>query len=253
MKKFMVFGMVLIAAVIASGESFADVLASDGFDYADGSLVGNGGWANHSGTAGDLQVAGGQVLIQHGIPSEDANLAFSPVAGMVFFGIDFSVSSSGDITGTDHEYFAHFKDDGFNFSARLDVVAATAGGNYSLGIASDESTADTIWGSDLTFGTTYRAVVGFDQAINQAQLWVDATLESDTSILGEDRADPGDTVTQFGLRQSDSDLNELVTVDNLMVGTTFADVATFSAVPEPGSIAFITLGMLGLVARRRRS
>jgi hypothetical protein len=219
---------VLVAIAVCAfgfGSANAAEIMHDNFNYADGSLVPNGGWANHSGTPGDLLVASGKVVVEHGLPSEDANVAFTAVAGNIYYGIDFSVTAAGPITGTDHEYFAHFKDDTtFNFAARLDVVVPSGGGDYSVGIASDESTADATWATDLTFGVTYRAVVRYDQDANIAELWIDAALETDTSILGEDRADPGDVVSSFALRQSDSDLNETVLVDNLCVGTTFADV-----------------------------
>ena len=253
-KLFIGVASAIIAVGAWSNVLRADVIAYDNFDYADGSLVGNGGWANHSGNAGDLQVLNNQVVVQHGAPSEDANLSFSSGAGDIFFGIDFSVTSTEAISGGDFEYFAHFKDDGFNFSARLDIVAATSGGDFTVGIASDDSTADATWATDLTFGTFYRAVVRFDQPNNQAQLWVDATNESDVSILGDDKADPGDTVTQFALRQSDSSQNETVTVDNLVIGQTFQDVVTpFTPVPEPSGL--LVLGLFGFagLARRRRS
>jgi len=243
---------VLCSAVILTAKmpSFAGVLAFDNFDYADGSLVPNGGWASHSGTAGDMLVSGGQVVVQHGSPSEDANLAFAGTAGDLYYGIDFSVSASANISGTDNEYFAHFKDSGNNFSARLDVVAPVGGGNYTVGIASDDSTADAIWGSDLTFGTTYRAVVKYDQIANIATLWIDAAAPGDISIVGDDQPDPGDDVVQFALRQSDSDLNETIFVDNLVIGTTFDDVV--NAIPEPTSIVLMFAGLMGIAASRRR-
>ena len=37
----------------------AEMIVFDNFDYPDGPLVPNGGWANHSGTVGDLLVVGG--------------------------------------------------------------------------------------------------------------------------------------------------------------------------------------------------
>lgn len=252
MKKIICMGIcsLLAGLICCTSQITADVIVFDNFDYPDGSLVGNGGWANHSGNDGDLQVLNNQVVIQHGTPSEDANLAFTSITGDIFYGLDFSVSASSAITGTDHEYFAHFKDGGFNFSARLDVVAATAGGDYTVGIASDDGVADAIWATDLTFDTTYRAVVRYDQVNNIAELWVDATVSSDTSILGDDKDDPGDTVSQIALRQSDSDLNETVTVDGLVVGSRFEDVV--NAVPEPSSGIVLMAFATGMFVRRRR-
>jgi hypothetical protein len=237
-----------IAAVLLGTSANGAVIAFDNFNYADGSLVPNGGWANHSGTAGDMLVSGGQVMVQHGTPSEDANLAFGPVAGKIYYGINFSVDDLGVAwSGTDSEYFAHFRT-GFNFSARLDVVEALGGGDFSVGIASDDSTADAVWGTDLSYGVTYRAVVEYDQDTNQAQLWIDAMFSTDTSIFGDDQPDPGDSVDSFALRQSDSSMNELVRVDGLVVGTSFEDVV--NPVPVPASA--LVLGLGGLVGLRRR-
>jgi Secretion system C-terminal sorting domain len=228
--------------------SFGQVIVSDDFTYADGSLVGNGTWANHSGTAGDLLVSSGQVVVQHGTPSEDANIPFTPVTGNIYFGIDFSVTSGSAIPGTDNEYFAHFKDSGFGFRGRLDVVPGTGGGDYTVGISSSTSTAQAIWGTDLTFGVTYRAIVRYDQDSGLAQLWIDATSEGDTSISGT--ADGATSIESFALRQSDSDNNETVTVDNLFVAQSFnsARLSTkgnliegFSFSPNPTSLGYINI------------
>ena len=213
----------LLLTILITSLSFGQI-ASDDFTYSDGSLVGNGAWVNHSGTAGDLLVSSGQVVVQHGTPSEDANLPFTPVSGVLYFGIDFSVSSSSDIPGSDNEYFAHFKNDGNGFRARLDVVPGTGGGNYTLGLSSSGSTADVVWGTDLTFGVTYRAIVGYDQDSGVAQLWIDASSSGDTSITG-DTPSSGTSIESFALRQSDSNNDETITVDNLIVAQTFAEVS----------------------------
>jgi len=206
--------------------SFGQVIVSDDFNYPDGSLVPNGGWVTHSGTAGDLLVSSGLAVVQHGTPSEDANLPFTAISGNIYYALDFSVDDLGapySNVGTDYEYFTHFKE-GNNFSARLDIVPPTGSGDFSVGIASDESTADAVWATDLTYGVTYRAIVRYDQDNNIAELWIDASVSTDTSILGEDRADPGDVIVEFALRQSDSDENETIRVDNVVVGATFEDV-----------------------------
>ncbi len=240
-----------MALMLSVGTADASIVAFDNFDYPDGSLVPNGGWANHSGTAGDLLVESGQAVVQHGTPSEDANKPFATGTGAIYYGIDFSIDDlTAPFAGTDFEYFAHFSDGGtFNFVARLDVQAPTGSGDYTVGIATASSTADATWGTDLTYGTVYRAIVRYDQDGSQAQLWINPALESDTSILGADLTDPGLTVSAFALRQSDSSENETIRVDNLVVGTTFGDV--LHPVPEPATLALMAFGGLALLRRRR--
>ncbi len=196
------------------------------FNYVDGSLINNPLWSNFSGTSGDLMVSSEQVLVQHGTPSEDAQIQFAAVSGSIYYALDFTVVNPGSpISGTDNEYFATFKDFSFGFSGRLDIVPPSSTGDFSVGIATDGATADSIWTTDLTYGETYRATVKYDQVTNIAQLWIDATSESDTSIIGADLDDPGRTIVSFALRQSDSSLNEGILVDNLRVGTTFVETS----------------------------
>jgi len=203
----------------------ATVLVSEDFSYADGSLVPNGGWANHSGNAGDLMVEGGKAKVEHGAPSEDAHVSFADGGGTVWFAFDFSVDDPGAvIPGTDNEYFAHLMDDGFGFRARIDVVPADGGGDFSIGLSTRTSTATVNWPVDLVYGTTYRIVASYDQVANIAQLWIDASQDTDLSILGTDEADNETDVVAFALRQSDSDENETVWVDNLIVADDCSDV-----------------------------
>ena len=216
---------------------------SEDFGYADGSLTANPLWDSFSGTEGDLMITSGQALVQHGTPSEDAQIQFAAVSGSVYYAFDFTVVDQGSpIPGSDNEYFAMFKDDGFNYRARLDIVPPTSTGDYSVGISSVGSTADAVWATDFTYGTTYRVTVMYNQDSNIAQLWVDATSDSDTSISGDDEEDPGLSIEGFALRQSDSDLNEGILVDNLRIGTTFAETSLsvgeteldgFSVYPNP--------------------
>ena len=137
-----------VVSAFAFGSANAAVIGSDTFDYADGALVPNGGWANHSGTAGTMLVASTQVELQmDGSAPEDANLAFTPVAGSVYYALDFSVTAGAAIAGGDYEYFAHFKDATFGFRGRLDVVEATGGGDFTLGPVrrSDEEPSAPCW------------------------------------------------------------------------------------------------------------
>lgn len=215
-------------------------LASDDFTYADGALVPNGGWANHSGNAGDLLVAGGAAVVQHGVPSEDANLAFgAQSAGVITATFDITVNDDTVIGagGTDFEYFAHFFTAGsFNFRSRLDVIAPSAGGDFSMGISSSSSTAEATLVNDFNFGDTVTVALSFDLADGTGSLTVNGeTISGSASGAGQ-------SMNALGLRQSDSSNNETVTVDNLVVTTN---------VPEPSTALLGGLALLGLLRRRR--
>ena len=130
------------------------------------------------------------------------------------------------------------------------VNANTEGNDFTVGISTIGSTADAVWASDLSFGTSYRATVKFDQDLNIAQLWIDASSESDTSISSTDESDPGTTITQFGLRQSGSSINESILIDNLNVAQTFSETLAshsmiistdFSIYPNPSKGEFINI------------
>jgi len=233
---------------------YASPIVSDTFTYADGDLttVSGGTWSNHSGSGSFIQVAAEEAVLTHGGGSrEDANIMFgTKTSGSIYYGIDISVDDLGaPYTGTDNEYFAHFKNDvNFSFLARLDVVQSTGGGDYSVGIASFDSTADAVWPTDLDFDTVYRMVVQYDIDADLARLWVDPASTSDLSILGTDGTGTGIIINQFALRQSFSSANETVRVDNLVVSRDFGDVA----IPEPTTLALFFAGLAGLMIRRVR-
>ncbi len=223
MKKSLILA---VSVLLITGVAIAAIVASDDFNYPDGPLVGNGDWYNHSGNEGDLLVSGGQAVVTHGVPSEDATLPFpSNLGGDLFFSFEFSVDDLGaPYTGTDFEYFAHFKDDEFGFRGRMDIVAPSGGGDYTVGISSIGSTADVTYPIDLTYGVPYNVIVQYDQTANFARLWIDATADTDTSITGNDEEDPGTIITGFALRQSDSSENETIRVDNLVISDDCADL-----------------------------
>ncbi len=223
---------------LAAQTASAAPLTSDEFPYPDGNLVGAGGWTAHSGAGSNpIQVASGQAVVVHGSGSrEDANTTFAAQTGAVYYGIDISVDDLGvPYPAGTLTYFAHFKDAATNFRGRLFLAPPTGAGNYTVGISTLGGSADATWATDLTYGVAYRIVVKYDQDTNQAQLWVDATIESDTSILGADGTDPGQSMVGFALRQSSTTAAETIRVDNLCVATNFNEARDCSSVIPTGA------------------
>ena len=228
---------------------------SESFTYTDGSLVGNSSWEHSGGATGNLLVASGKAVVQHGTPDEDLFLPFTPVSGSIYFAFDFSViAQENPISGTDNEYFAHLKNDAYGYAARIDIVPPSAGGDFSVGIATLANTANSTWATDFNFDTDYRVTVKYDQVNNTTDLWIDATAETDVSISGEIPTSGPIAVESFALRQSDSSTNEGVLIDNLTIAQTFSEtlssntvstMTNFRLYPNPAKSGFINITSTG--------
>lgn len=236
----------LAATALVASSADATILINETFSYTDGSLVSNAAWDTHSGTAGQVQVSSGAAILNPNSDTEDVNTVFGTVtAGSLYFAFDLNNSA---LTGTPDEYFAHFKDDGTDFTSRLHIDPATASGDYTLGISGSSSSPESVWATDLSLNTTYRIVVGFDFGTGVSTLWIDPSAVGDTNIVST--ADTVPDLESFAFRQSGSG-GEILNIDNLVVATTFTEALT--GIPEPSSFAMIFgAAALGLAAARRR-
>ncbi len=248
MKKNLFLDPVLCVTLVTAVD--AQIVVNDNFNRPDGSLVGSfptpgpgGVWTSHSGTLGDLLISGGQAVVQHGVPSEDANVPFAiQGSGLITASFDITVNDNTVIGGgTDFEYFAHFSDGGPSaFLSRLDLVPANVAGpgnDFTLGIATLGGAAETVFPIDFSYNTPINVTLSFDWGTGKSSVQVGATTITATSV-----ALPGSIISAFALRQSDSSNNEQILVDNLIV----------TQVPEPSSLALGALGFAALVATRRR-
>lgn len=231
------------AAGLATTANAGNILLSEQFNYPDGNLAGNGGWTAHSGVgAMPVQVTGGTAVLNQGSGSrEDVNVLTGTTlaAGQTWYaGFDFTNSG-----GSANVYFAHFFQSTSVFAARTFVTPATGGGDYTLGLSDAGGVPDAgvTWASDLSFGTTYRAVISYSFDTGNTRLWINPVLEGDTNLSTTGQVSR--PLTGFALRQSGGDSSQ--TIDNLIVGDSFAAV-----VPAPGALALLGLG--GLAAARRR-
>lgn len=239
-----------LTLVFFAGQSHGAIIFSDNFTYPDGVLttVGAPTWTNHSGTANQVNVTSNQVFLTEG-ESEDVNAFVSggPYStGTLYAGLDVNFSALPSLNGG---YFFHFKDATTSgFRGRVFATqAGAAAGTFRLGITNGSNAGIVSIPTDISLSSTHRLVLAYDTATAVATLYLDATTETG-GVVGTDvvTALP---ITSIGLRQSivSGSGMGMLNADNLLVGTTFADVAT---VPEPATLGLAMFGALAFARRR---
>ena len=230
----------LLAGAFIVGNASASMIWSDSFSYADGLVtnVAAGVWTNHSGATGPSIESGALVLSESLTQDVNRPLDAGYTSGSLFYGFDLNMEVLPSVgTAT---YFAHFKNSSTMFRDRLYVTNAVSG--YMLA-GSSATAAPTVWSSVLNAGTTYRIVVGADLDADTTTLWIDPTSELSPSLTVT--AANAYEALAFAFRQAYNIGSP--TVDNLAVGTTFADV-----VPEPSVLGLLSVFAATLFVRRLR-
>jgi hypothetical protein len=185
--------------------------------------------------------------------------------GTVYYSFAMKVTATTGSNTTTGGFFAALNNTGDAATANDPTVApakmqmrqhagATAT-QYDLEIVSNRNaaTADANWTGPFTVGDTLFLVVGYSLDTHTSSLWINP----DTSTFGaasapaatETDTSDGTSVTQIGsviMRQSPA---PLISLDELRVGTTWADVTT---VPEP-SLLGVAWCAVAIVSMRRRS
>jgi hypothetical protein len=224
----------ILAVGVVATAAYAATLMIDDFSYPDGDLVGQGGWAAHSG-AGNLpvQVTGGEVYIVMGGGSrEDVNKGFAAQAAdaTTYACFKFRVLSPFGDPVVSSEYFGHFYPGSTLFRSRVSINPDPAGGDFALGLntTSNSLSPITLWAGSLSYGTTYRVVHSYDAATGDSELWLNPVDETSASITSVN-PDPGGTgdsagisVSAYAWRQSSEAFT--VVTDDLSVGQAFDEV-----------------------------
>ncbi|MDP0499004.1 MAG: PEP-CTERM sorting domain-containing protein [Verrucomicrobiota bacterium JB022] len=241
----------VLTAVAAFAGATHGQLVVESFNYPDGSLVGalNSPWITSGGTSGQVQVSSGAITINDS-DTEDVAIGFgSQTSGELFASFEFSVADPVSYTGVDFEYFAHFRNDASAFISRIDLAAFSASG-FRVGISSNTSEAQSVWATDLAYGTTYTAVLSYSFETGSSTLWIDPVDRNSVNIVGTSLS-VGE-LDAFVFRQSGATPDQSITLDNLTIDTAFP----VAAVPEPSTYAALA-GLCGIafacIRRRLRA
>ena len=213
-------------AVVAT--SNAALVLYEPFNYADGPLVtvSGGAWTTHSGTSGQIGVISGRADLR--VPdTEDVNAlvletypASSSTVLYASFTVNFSVLPSAG-----GQFFAHFKNaTASNFRARIFALTSGAGaGQFRIGVANTSTSATATNAANLNLNTDYRVYFRYGVSNVTTTLWVEPADESSPSSTATDGSG-AQPITSFALRQ-DTGIGAIA-LDDLRVGTSFADVYT---------------------------
>ncbi|MEM6798565.1 MAG: PEP-CTERM sorting domain-containing protein [Planctomycetota bacterium] len=223
------------------------VLVDEDFAYADGDLAANAAWNVHSGlggSGGPLLVESEVAVIQHGVPDEDNNTSIGmQTSGQLTVAFDITVSDTDGIWDTgDDEYFLSLGASGLatTLPGRVYLIAPTMSGDFSIGVRSSSGGSIVGVGSDFSFDTAISVELFYDIDTNTASLSVNGGPTAFGDVVGFDN---NVVIDDVSLRQSDSENNETIRLDNLLV----------TRVPEPGSVVLFLLGsaMAGAARMRR--
>jgi len=243
--------LTLFLVLFAATASQAGVVLSDSFTYPNGDISTAPGspWMVHSGTTpanidvNELRLTGGNSVDINALLA--GNPYFSNSPAVLYSSFKMRVTSRPGNAGT---YFAHFKDTNTvaasGFGGRVWVSASNAYTGmliadnqvYRVGIGNGTSAtaASGQINQDLLLNTTYSIVTRFVPNTGESTIWLEPTAESDPSVTATDsgtagRPNPIDVVA-YAFRQSSG--IGVVVVDNLKVGTSFADVGGDNTPPS---------------------
>ena len=215
-----------MTAAIGLVTARAEVVLEESFTYDDGPIVVQAAdtWKNHSGSSGQAEVYEGQlILTQSGSEDFHAKLAGGPYkkssGGTMYasFDVEFTELPIGG-----GSYFAHFRDDGFGYRAR--IIAQTTGaegGAFRIGASSKGKQSTALVENDLHLDTVYKVVIAMSLVDASTTLWIDPDDDAAGGVTTTDNGSAVD-VTGFAFRQA-KNIGAML-IDNLKAGTSLGDV-----------------------------
>jgi len=252
-QKLIIFGTLLTLCLAFSAK--ATIVFSDNFDsYPQGNLPTNSAgtpWIGHSGNPATgpivvvadptflspnaLQVSQAQAQDVH------ANLTNQPYsfAGTNGLGAPVSalyascqiyVTTIPSVASASQTYFMHFYQDSSTFKGRIFIITnGAASGTFRIAIQNQNTGVTNSIPLDLTPNTTYTIVSRYVLSTAISTVWVNPVNETSTGSVTAQDASSQSTIVAYAFRQNGGE--GVIDVDNLLVGTGFADVVPGSVNP----------------------
>ncbi len=241
----------------------ATVLFQEGFNYTAGSSLGgnvnpgnstawNGGNAGLNIGSGNLTYpnlpdqGGNDLSISNATAGTSINTFANTTSGQIYYSFLLDVTT---IDGA-NDYITALNPGSTVPGGGTDAINCYLYTNGKIGLrTAGEATVTSA--SALSLNTTYMVVLEYNFATTTASLFLDPTLGASQPTATLTLAGSGSVtaIDNVGFKAQATTGDFLV--DNLIVGTTWADV-TPVATPEPSTFALAGLGLLGLVTRFRR-
>jgi len=237
----------------------------------DGTIVNN--WATHSNTAGNattIDVMAGSLSYAGIAPStgnkimligsntttpRDIHRAFSTTATTLYYSALINIvdntqlTSTLPLTGTNNYFMCFGNSNGASvnqLAGRLAAVSTNGATTYRLLIQNNSSGTTPPYSEnpvDLTFGTTYLVVVRVDKAgdnTTTATLWVNPSSVGGTEPAGGIVNNLGNSIQFNGFASivvRNASATPKVEIDEIKVGTTYADVTSLVLGVKENNIA----------------
>lgn len=242
--------------------SYATVLFSEAFNYTDGTGLGGSvnpgnslAWtAGSSGLtitnvnltyAGLADQGGNALVIQNAAAGSTVNTYANQTSGQVFYSFLFDplIANGGN------NYVTALNPAGGAPNGGSDAIDMQYFASGLLRLRANASAA--VGATTLTLGTTYFIVMEYDIDNKVATMWLNPTPGAAAPVAYTNIT--GTTATALndvGFKAQASTGRFIV--DNLTVGTTYADVT--QAIPEPSALGLAAAGiglMIGMLRRRR--
>jgi hypothetical protein len=241
----------------------ATVLFQEGFNYTAGSSLGgsvnpgnstawNGGNAGLNIGSGNLTYpnlpdqGGNDLSISNATAGTSINTFANTTSGQIYYSFLLDVTT---VDGA-NDYITALNPGSTVPGGGTDAINCYLYSNGKIGLrTAGEATVTSA--SALSLNTTYMVVLEYNFATTTASLFLDPTLGASQPTATLTLAGSGSVtaIDNVGFKAQATTGDFLV--DNLIVGTTWADV-TPVATPEPSTFALAGLGLLGLVTRFRR-